>query len=78
MIITAMYLYGMIQGSWKFSLDILYYFLADVILIRLLSSSVRISIVNKISDEEKYYWSKKGQFEELRIDELDRKLHEEE
>ena len=76
MIIAAMYIYGMSQGSWQFS--ILYMticFMADVLLVRLLSPDVRVNAVNTISDEEKYYWRKRTEVEELRRVELDRQLY---
>lgn len=76
MIITAVYVYGMSQGSWQFSL--LYAticFAADLVLVRMISSDVRVNVKNESSEEEKGYWIKKTQVEELKRIELDRQLY---
>lgn len=78
MIITAMYMYGLIQDSWEFNwLNITICFLADVVFIRVFSLGMRVKVVNQniISDEEKHYWNKRSQVEELRRVELDRQLY---
>lgn len=51
--------------------------MADVVLVRLLSHDVRINVKNedKTSEEEKYYWRKRAEVEELRRVELDRQLY---
>jgi hypothetical protein len=70
MIISAMYIYGMSQGSWRFNLlHMTICFIADMLLVRL------NSIVNKTSDEERFYWRKRTEVEELRRVELDRQLY---
>jgi hypothetical protein len=58
MIITAMYLYGIIQHAWSFNIwHVLTTFIMDIILVRLLSPD--IEIINKISDEERQYFKEK-------------------
>jgi hypothetical protein len=49
--------------------------MADVLLVRLLSPDVRVNVVNQSSDEEKYYWRKRTEVEELRRVDLDRQLY---
>ena len=81
MIITAMYLYGIIQHTWLFNIwHVLTTFFMDIILVRLLSPDVKI--VNKISDEERHcfqekadYFRKKLEVEELNRIVLDKKLY---
>jgi hypothetical protein len=76
MFITAIYVYGMSQGSWQFSL--LYAticFVADLVLVRVLSADIRVNVKNESSKEEKDYWIKKAHVEELKIVELDRQLY---
>jgi uncharacterized membrane protein YciS (DUF1049 family) len=76
MFITAIYLYGMSQGSWEFSyLYATICFAADLVLVRMLSPDVHINVKNEVSDEEKYCWNKRSQVEELRRVELDRQLY---
>ena len=81
MIITAMYLYGIIQHTWSFSIwHVLMTFFMDIILVRLLSPDVKI--INKASEEEKNcfkeqadYFRKKWEVEELNRKILDKKLY---
>lgn len=75
MIITAMYIYGIIHGSWKFGFDMAFYFLLDVVLVRLLSLGIRVNVMIKTSDEEKNFWRKKTEVEELKRVSLDRELY---
>lgn len=76
MFITAMYIYGMSQGSWEFSfLYATICFTADLVLVRMLSPDVRINVKNEVSEEEKNCWTKRAQVEELKRVELDRQLY---
>lgn len=76
MFITAIYLYGMSQGSWEFSyLYATICFAADLVLVRMLSPDVRIDVKNEVSEEEKYCWTKRAQVEELKRVELDRQIY---
>ncbi len=76
MIITAMYIYGLAHRSWEFSWwNIMTCFAADCILIRLLSPRVSVRVNNEISDEEKNYFYRRAQVEELRRVELDLRLY---
>jgi hypothetical protein len=66
----------MIQGSLQFNL--LYAticFLADLVLVRMLSADIHVNVANNTSDEEKHYWNKRAEVEELRRVELDRQLY---
>ncbi len=78
MIITAMYIYGISQHSWEFSwlLGVMC-FAMDIMLSYVISPNVnvRVKADNDISNEEKYYWNKKGQVEELMRVKLDRELY---
>ena len=74
MIITAVYLYGISQHAWGFSWW--YGFLAfimDIIFVILIAPSIRIW--NRISDEEKDYWKKRWEVEELNRIKLNRELY---
>ena len=81
MIITAMYLYGIIQHAWSFSIwHVLMTFFMDIILVRLLSPDIKI--INKTSEEEKNCFKdqadcfrKKWEVEELHRKILDKKLY---
>ena len=74
MLITAMYMYGMIQHAWVFSwIYAAICFFIDVIFLRILSPDIRL--VHKISDEEKEYLNKRCQVEELKRVKLDRELY---
>ncbi len=81
MIITATYLYGIIQHAWSFSIwHVLMTFVMDIILVRLLSPDIKI--INKASDEERHcfqekadYFRKKWEVEELKRKMLNKKLY---
>lgn len=74
MFITAMYIYGISQGSWQLSyIYIIISFFLDLVLARMLSPV--IGIKNEISDEEKYYYKKKAQVAELERTKLDNELY---
>ena len=81
MIITAMYLYGIIQHAMLFNIwHMLVTFIMDIILVRLLSPDVKI--INKTSVEERNcfkekadYFRKKWEVEELNRKILDKKLY---
>lgn len=83
MIITATYLLGIIQHAWSFSiLYMLMAFFMDIVLVRLLSLSPDIKIINETSDEEKQYFKekvdyikKKWEIEELKRKMLNKKLY---
>lgn len=76
MIITAMYIYGISHGSWEFNwINISACFAADSFLVRLLSLGMSVNITNRTSDEEKDFWKKRTQVEELRRIEFDRQLN---
>lgn len=83
MIITAMYIYGIIQHAWSFSIwHVLATFIMDIVLVRVLSLSPDIKIINEISDEEKQYFKekvdyfrKKWEVEELKRKMLNKKLY---
>lgn len=75
MIITAMYLYGIIQHAWLFSIwCVLMTFFMDIILVRLLSPDVEI--INKTSDEERHCFQEKANYfrKKLEVEELNRKV----
>lgn len=77
MIITAMYMYGIIQHAWSLSiLDMLIAFIMDIVLVRVLSLSPDIKIINETSDEEKQYFKEKvGYFrKKCEVEELNRKI----
>lgn len=77
MIITATYLFGIIQHAWSFSiLDMAVAFIMDAILVRLLSLSSGIKIINQISDEEKQYFKEKIDYfrKKCEVEELNRKI----
>lgn len=81
MIITAVYIYGIIQHTWSFSItNVLATFIMDIILVRLLSPNIKI--INKTSDEERAYFKEKSEYirkkwevEELKRKMLDKKLY---
>ena len=81
MIITAIYLYGIIQHAWSFSVwHVLATFIMDIILVRLLSPNIKI--INKTSEEERTYFKEKSDYcrkkwevEELKRKMLDKKLY---
>ncbi len=74
MFITAMYIYGISQGSWQLSyIYIIISFFLDLVLARMLSPV--IGIKNEISDEEKYYYKKKAEVVELERVKLDNELY---
>lgn len=83
MIITATYLLGIIQHAWSFNiLYMLMAFFMDIVLVRLLSLSPDIKIINETSDEEKQYFKekvdyikKKWEIEELKRKMLNKKLY---
>ena len=78
MIITAVYLYGMSQGSWQFNmLDATICFAADLVLVRVLSADIHVNVKSdgNTSEEEKRCWNKRTEVEELRRVELDRELY---
>lgn len=76
MFITAMYIFGMSQGSWEFNmLNATICFLADLVLVRMLSPAVNVGVKNDISGEEKYYWKKMAEVEELKRVKLDRQIY---
>lgn len=75
MIITAMYLYGIIQYTWPFSIwHVLITFFMDIILVHLLSPDVKI--INKTSDEESQYFKEKADYfrKKWEVEELNRKI----
>lgn len=79
MIITAMYIYGIIQHTWSFSIwHVLATFIMDIILVRMLSLSpnVDIKIINKTSEEEKEYFKEKVDYfrKKCEVEELNRKI----
>lgn len=74
MIITAMYIYGISQHAWEFSLWYgLLAFIADFILVTVFSPS--IEVVSKPSGDEVDYWRKRTEVEELKRIKLDRELY---
>jgi uncharacterized membrane-anchored protein YitT (DUF2179 family) len=80
MIITAMLLYGIIQGHWELTYSfagwIVVTFIADIIIAKAASSDVKIINSNeKTSSEEKYYLRKRTEVEELNRIKLDRELY---
>lgn len=77
MIITAMYIYGIIQHAWSLSiLDMAVAFIMDAVLVRLLSLSPDIKIINQTSDEEKQYFKEKVDYfrKKCEVEELNRKI----
>lgn len=76
MFITAMYLYGVSQHAWGFSWFYGFLgFVMDLILVVYISPSIIYGNSNNISDEEKDYWRKKWEVEELRRKLLDKKIY---
>lgn len=77
MIITAMYIYGIIQHAWSFNIwHVLVTFIMDIILVRMLSLSPDIKIINQTSDEEKQYFKEKVDYfrKKCEVEELNRKI----
>jgi len=77
MLITAMYVYGMIKGAWEF--NFLYgaiCFIIDLIFLEILTNHIKqISVAYGTSDEEKACWRKRYEVEELKRVKLDRELY---
>ena len=77
MIITAMYLFGIIQHTWAFSIwNMLVTFIMDIVLIRILSLGIGIKIINETSIEERQYFKDKADYfrKKWEVEELNRKI----
>lgn len=69
-----MYIYGMSQQAWEFNWFVgLVCYMADVGLLNILSSGDKI--IERSSKEERCYWAKKTEVEELKRIELDRQIY---
>jgi len=77
MIITAMYLYGLIQNTWTFNpLFIIVFFVMDVILCTALSSNIKVNNIPKpISSDETFLIRKQTELIELQRRKLDKELY---
>lgn len=76
MFITAMYIYGISQGSWQLSyIYVIISFFLDLVLARMFSPVVSIKPKNELSMEERYYYKKLTEVAELERTKLDRELY---
>lgn len=72
-----MYLFGIIQHAWTFSIwNVLVTFIMDIALVRILSLGIGIKIINESSIEERQYFKDKSDYfrKKWEVEELNRKI----
>jgi len=77
MIITAMYMYGLIQDAWTFNIYyIMLSFVMDIVLCTTLSSNAKFNNIPKTtSSDEKHLIRKQTELVELQRRKLDKELY---